>query len=114
MDISEEDICPISHIPLCEIQYPVVLRKSGLLYGYSGTIKTTVYCGKHLSEWLKHYSMIDPITNRAMRCDLASALMKPAPFGDLAMSKATEIFLRSQGFLDGRGGQVLCEFYLWL
>ena len=104
MDIDKEDVCPISHTPLRELEYPVVLKKSTLQF--NGPMKDTVYCGEHLTEWLKYYSITDPVTNITVKCGLASELLEPAPYCDKAKLKATEHFLRSQGFLDGQGGQV--------
>ena len=105
MDSKNEDVCPISHIPLSQIKHPVVIIKST-------TNLSIVYDAEHIVQWLKHHSLLDPITNKKIPAGFANSILRPA-----SSSATTAAFLARAGYLNGRGGTVrrrcLFKSFVW-
>jgi len=91
-------VCPISFIPVDEIAHRVV---------FASEERVVVYSGEDVIEWLKHYSLVVPVTNRRIRADLAHKILKPFDVGD----RATADLLLRAGFLDGR--RCSCCWWWW-
>ena len=96
------DACPISLIPIKEIQHPVFFRKE-----LSAAI--IVYSAEDAIEWLKNHSLLIPITNKPISPDFAINILLPYNPND---QKTTDLISKA-GFLDGAGGKVyffICFF----
>ena len=92
--MAEDDVCPISHIPVREILHPVVFRKRTV---------DTVYSAEHVVEWLKNHSLLDPVSHEYVEPNLATEILEP--WGG---NSTTRKFLVRAGVLDGIGGKVTC------
>ena len=90
------DVCPISHIPIEEISHPVTFV----------TEHRIVYNAEDVIGWLKHHSLINPITNAELNPDFANNILRPFNRND----SITPLVLRQAGYLDGAGGKV-CSFF---
>ena len=88
------DVCPISHIPVSQLQHPVVVRAA---------TRAVVYDAEHIVRWLKHHSLMDPVTHARIRPGFAVDILRPAP----SAGPDTRAFLARAGYVDGRGGQVI-------
>ena len=86
------DVCPISHIPVDEIQHPVTFVSEHRI----------VYNAEDVIDWLKHHSLINPITNAQVSPDFANNLLRPFDRND----SDTPLVLSRAGYLDGAGGKV--------
>ena len=98
-----DDICPISHIHVTEVLHPVCFRGA----------HSRIFSADHLVEWLKHYSLTNPLTGAPVDAGLATRILKFKSTGtphSEKMQRGTELYLKSAGYLDGRGGKVLNYF----
>ncbi len=86
------DVCPISHIPVGEILHPVTFA----------TDHRIVYNAEDVIDWLKHYALINPITNAEVGPDFANNMLRPFDCDD----SDTPLVLSRAGYLDGAGGKV--------
>ena len=89
---SLNDMCPISHIPVAEIQHRVTFTSEHRI----------VYNAEDVIEWLKHHTLVNPITNSPVSADFANNLLHPFHANDTATAE----FLLRAGYLDGCGGKV--------
>ena len=92
------DVCPISHIPIEEILHPVT----------SMTGPRIVFNAEDIIHWLKHCSLLNPVTNAEVKADLAEHILRCFESND----EATQLVLSRAGYLDGAGGKVLFYFIL--
>ena len=88
------DVCPISHIPIAELSHPVCFKRGN----------DRVFSAEHLVEWLKHYSLTNPLTGAAVEAGLAGDILMFK--GDTDNRSETERYLKSAGYLNGRGGKI--------
>ena len=93
------DVCPISHIPVSELFHPVCFRKG------DGRV---LFSAEYIVEWLKHYSLTNPLTGAAVDAGLAGNILKFK--GPKSLQRGTEEYLKSVGYLNGRGGEVIFYF----
>ena len=87
-------VCPISHRRLSEMEHPVLVH---------GVNNKTVYEAEFIIQWFKHHSLMDPVTHKYIKPDLAWRVLRP-------LRPASRLYLARAGFLDGDGGRV---FLFW-
>ena len=83
-------VCPISHRRFSEMEHPVLVH---------GVNNKTVYEAEFIVQWFKHHSLMDPVTHRCIKPDLAWRVLRP-------LRPASRLYLARAGFLDGDGGRV--------
>ena len=91
--------CPVSHIPLSELQQPVV---------FSHKKHSVVFDADYLTHWLRSGMLRDPITNEPILADRADRILEPfrLPHSTDDDLERTRRFLKKAGRLDGMGGDV--------
>jgi len=94
------DSCPISFIPVHEILHKVTFT----------TDRRIIYNAEDLIAWLKHYSLVVPITNAQISPGFANELLRPHDPGD----QSTVDLLKQAGYLDGAGGNTPNLFFRWI
>jgi hypothetical protein len=87
-------VCPISHRRFSEMEHPVLAH---------GVNNKTVYEAEFIIQWFKHHSLMDPVTHKYIKPDLAWRVLRP-------LRPASRLYLARAGFLDGDGGRV---FLFW-
>lgn len=91
------DVCPISHIPACDLVHPVVFRDNDKI----------VFEAVFIVTWLKKHRLIHPVSHARVSPGLASWILRPSPHGP-NNHVVTQTLLEQAGYLDGIGGQVRC------
>ena len=61
-----------------------------------------IYDAEHIVQWLKHYSLMDPVTHTYIRPGFAADILCPTS----TATAETHVFLARAGYLDGNGGKV--------
>lgn len=87
------DVCPITHIPLPEIKNPVYIPAITARL-------MIIYDAVHMVHWLKHHSLLDPVTHNRIAPGFACDILRPT----LAAGPETLLFSVRDGLFSVRDG----------